>query len=73
MSVENLSSRPPLPVGDEEALKKALAEEGMEMKDVVPPRPVKLSDILIIILYHMLPFTVIPISLIILTFYFYYK
>ena len=39
-----------------------LKERGMELRDVLPPRPTSIVDALIVFVFHMLPFTPVPVA-----------
>ncbi|CAI5466076.1 unnamed protein product [Closterium sp. Yama58-4] len=45
----------------------------MEIRDMVKPRPMRLSDLLIVYCYHMIPFTLMPIVNTILNYYLAYQ
>ncbi|CAI5948452.1 unnamed protein product [Closterium sp. NIES-65] len=57
---------------DEAELSKLLEKDGMEIHDMVKPRPMRLSDLLIVYCYHMIPFTLMPIVNTILNYYLVY-
>ncbi|CAI7824292.1 unnamed protein product [Closterium sp. NIES-54] len=58
---------------DEAELSKLLEKDGMEIRDMVKPRPMRLSDLLIVYCYHMIPFTLMPIVNTILNYYLVYQ
>ncbi|CAI6001342.1 unnamed protein product [Closterium sp. NIES-64] len=58
---------------DEAELSKLLEKDGMEIHDMVKPRPMRLSDLLIVYCYHMIPFTLMPIVNTILNYYLVYQ
>lgn len=58
---------------NDEKLKELLDKDGMEICNMVKPRPMQLSDFLTVYGYHMIPFTPMPLISSLLSYYILYK